>query len=177
MELHIRAETPLFQLASGQAFPASTVRSMLHYMLQQSSVTDLVADHHKDSKGKPRYTFHSLRRTFATCRARAGADRPRIQSIVRWLDVGSVDTYDKLSLDDQANYVEAAYLQSPNAVTPVTLEVKIDNNDLYQAWCDECHHRRARAFWLRARAVFTCARISPIPVQEMHTRKRQVSLS
>ena len=55
-------------------------------------------------------------------------------------------------------------------------------------------HRRARAFWLRARAraraVFTCARasaqmrarararkcarISSIPVQEMHIRKRQV---
>ena len=59
--------------------------------------------------------------------------------MVRWLDEGSVDTYDKLSLDDQANYVEAAYLHSPNTVTPVTLDVKIDNNDLYQAWCDECH--------------------------------------
>ena len=139
MELYDRADTPLFQLDSGQAFPASTVRSMLHYMLQQSAVKDLVPDHHRNSKGKPRYTFHSLRRTFATCLARAGADRPRIQSMVRWLDEGSVDTYDKLSLDDQANYVEAAYLHSPNTVTPVTMEVKIDNNDLYQAWCDECH--------------------------------------
>jgi hypothetical protein len=58
--------------------------------------------------------------------------------MVRWLDEGSVDTYDKQSLNDQANYVEAAYLQSPDAVTPATMEVKIDNNDLYQAWCDEC---------------------------------------
>ena len=50
--------------------------------------------------------------------------------MVRWLDEGSMAMYDKLSLDDQANCVEAAYLQSPNAVTPVTREVKIDNNDL-----------------------------------------------
>lgn len=54
--------------------------------------------------------------------------------MVCWLDEGSVDTYDKQSLNDQANYVEAAYMQSPDAVTPATMEVKIDNNDLYQAW-------------------------------------------
>ena len=138
MELEIREQTPLFQLDTGEAFPASTVRSMLYYMFQLPAVRALVPDHHTDSRGKPRYTFHSLRRTFATCLARAGADRPRIQSMVRWLDEGSVDTYDKQSLNDQANYVEAAYLQSPDAVTPATMEVKIDNNDLYQAWCDEC---------------------------------------
>ena len=52
-----------------------------------------------------------------------------------------MDTYGKLGLDDQANYVEAAYLQSRNAVTPVALEVKPDNSGLHQAqaWCDECH--------------------------------------
>ena len=33
--------------------------------------------------------------------------------MVRWLDEGSVDTYDKQSLNDQANYVEAAYTHSP----------------------------------------------------------------
>ena len=59
--------------------------------------------------------------------------------MVGWLDEGSVDTYDKQSLNDQANYVEAAYMHSPDAVTPATIDVKIDNNDLYQAWCDECH--------------------------------------
>ena len=139
MELQIREQTPLFQLDTGEAFPASTVRSMLYYMFQVHSVRELVPDHHTDAHGKPRYTFHSLRRTFATCLARAGADRPRIQSMVRWLDEGSVDTYDKQSLNDQANYVEAAYMHSPDAVTPATMEVKIDNNDLYQAWCDECH--------------------------------------
>jgi integrase len=138
MELQLREQTPLFQLDSGEAFPASTVRSMLYYMFQVPSVRCLVPDHHTDASGKPRYTFHSLRRTFATCLARAGADRPRIQSMVRWLDEGSVDTYDKQSLNDQANYVEAAYTHSPDAVTPATMDVKIDNNDLYQAWCDEC---------------------------------------
>ena len=139
MELQIRDQTPLFQLDTGEAFPASTVRSMLYHMFQIPSVRALVPDHHTDTHGKPRYTFHSLRRTFATCLARAGADRPRIQSMVRWLDEGSVDTYDKQSLNDQANYVEAAYMHSPDAVTPATIDVKIDNNDLYQAWCDECH--------------------------------------
>jgi integrase len=138
MELHLREMTPLFQLDNGEPFPASMVRSMLHYMFQIPSVRGLVPDHHTDAHGKPRYTFHSLRRTFATCLARAGADRPRIQSMVRWLDEGSVDTYDKQSLNDQANYVEAAYMHSPDAVTPATMDVKIDNNDLYQAWCDEC---------------------------------------
>ena len=108
-------------------------------MFQQPSVCDLVPDHHTDAHGKPRYTFHSLRRTFATCLTRAGADRPRIHSMVRWLNEGSVDTYDEQSLNDQANYVEAAYMHSPDDVTPVTMEVKIDNTDLCQAWCDECH--------------------------------------
>ena len=56
-----------------------------------------------------------------------------------WLDEGYADTYDKQSLNDQENYVEAAHMHSPDAVTPTTMEVKTDNNDLYQAWCDEYH--------------------------------------
>ena len=53
MELQIREQIPLFQLDTGEAFLTSTVRSMLHYMFQHSSVCNLVPDHHTDAHGKP----------------------------------------------------------------------------------------------------------------------------
>ena len=129
----------MFQMESGDAFTSSKVRSMLYYMFRHPKVTRFVPGHHKDAKGMPRYTFHSWRRTFATNLARANADRPRIQSMVRWLAEESVDLYDKLSLDDQANYVEAAYLNNPDCVTPASIiNMPIDDGELYEAWCEQC---------------------------------------
>ena len=59
--------------------------------------------------------------------------------MVRWLSEEAVGIYDKLSMDDHANYVEAAYLHNAVAVTPAAMaDVKIDDNDLYLAWCDKC---------------------------------------
>ena len=59
MELQLREQTPLFQLDTVEAFPASTVRAMLYYMFQHPSVRDLVPDHHTDALGKPRLLHFS----------------------------------------------------------------------------------------------------------------------
>ena len=59
--------------------------------------------------------------------------------MVRWLSEEAVDIYDKLSMDDHADYVEAAYLHNAVAVTPAAMaDIQMDDNDLYQAWCDKC---------------------------------------
>ena len=59
--------------------------------------------------------------------------------MVRWLSEEAVDIYDKLSMDDHADYVEAAYLHNALAVTPAAMaDIQIDDNNLYQAWCDRC---------------------------------------
>ena len=42
-------------------------------------------------------------------------------------------------MDDHADYVEAAYLHNALAVTPAAMaDIQMDDNDLYQAWCDKC---------------------------------------
>ena len=139
VDLQTRGSTPLFTLEDGSPFPASRVRSILYHAFRHESVRAATPAYHTGPGNSPRYTFHSFRKTFATCLRAAGADRPRIQSMVRWLSEEAVDIYDKLSMDDHADYVEAAYLHNALAVTPAAMaDIQIDDNNLYQAWCDRC---------------------------------------
>jgi len=89
------------------------------------------------------FSFHSLRKTYATGLSRAGASRERIQSMCRWLSEEAVDIYDKLSHEDHVNYVDAAYLHSSEVITPAILRsfntTQIDDNDIYVTWCKQCH--------------------------------------
>ena len=135
---HNRDSTPLLQDADGRPLKASFVRTMLYHMLRTDQVRS-VAPHADICK----YSFHSLRRTFATGLARSGASRERIQSMVRWLSLEAVDLYDKLTFDDHAKYVDAAYINSADTITPALLRslqrTKMDDNDILQSWCKECH--------------------------------------
>jgi hypothetical protein len=111
-------------------------------MWRHASVRAVTPEHHLDAKGNAKYSFHSFRKFFATSLSRAKADRPRIQSMVRWLSDAAVDLYDKQSLDDQASYVNKAYHNAPPAdiVTPDLLaQCPIDDNLIYLAWCEQCN--------------------------------------
>ena len=138
-----REQAPLFRLTDNTAYPATRVRTLLHYMYSHPLVMQQVPREHVNTKGKPKYSFHSGRKLFATSLAKAGADRARIQSMARWLSEDSVDLYDQLTLQDNARYVMAAYNNCPKSITPALLrkmkDVPLDNNDVYIAWAQECH--------------------------------------
>ena len=137
-----REQTPLFRLADGSPFPATRVRTLLHYMYRHPTVLAVTPREHLTDKGAPKYSFHSGRKLFATSLAKSGADRSRIQSMARWITDESVDIYDQMSLEDNGRYVTAAYNNCPASITPRLLskmnDIPIDNNDVYVAWAQEC---------------------------------------
>ena len=138
-----RDTTPLFRLGDGSPFPATRARTLLYYMYRHPSVLQVTPKDHITAKGSPKYSFHSGRKLFATSLAKAGADRPRIQSMARWLCEESVDTYDQLTLEDNGKYVIAAYDNCPTSITPALLKkmrgIPLDDNTSYVDWAQECH--------------------------------------
>ena len=63
--------------------------------------------------------------------------------MARWLSEEAVDLYDKLTMDDHANFVTAAYDNCPVSITPFLLSkmktIPIDDADIYVAWAKECY--------------------------------------
>lgn len=139
VQAHLRTHEPLFATAPGIAVKAAHVRTVLYYMMRDPSVVAAMSTGQIPSN----FSFHSLRKTYATGLARSGASRERIQSMVRWLSAEAVDLYDKLGFDDHIKYVDAAYLHSAQVVTPAVLrrvnQTKIDDNDIYATWARQCH--------------------------------------
>ena len=137
--LELRAHEPLFGLAPGVPVKAAYVRTMLYHMMRVPTVVAAMSS----GQTPKNFSFHSLRKTYATGLARAGASRERIQSMVRWLSAEAVDLYDKLGYEDHVKYVDAAYLHSAQVITPAVLrqvnKTKIDDNDIYTAWSKQCH--------------------------------------
>ena len=135
----VRAQEPLFASSPGVGIKAAFVRTMLYYMMRVPSVVAAMSSGQEPKN----FSFHSLRKTYATGLARAGASRERIQSMVRWLSAEAVELYDKLGFDDHVKYVDAAYLHSADVVTPAVLRqvnrTQIDDNDIYRTWCKQCH--------------------------------------
>ena len=75
--------------------------------------------------------------------SKAKVERPIIQAMLRWADIDSVETYDVGEFDTRAQLVDAAYNNSPEAVTPHMLKTlssyKLDDHDVMMQWCNECH--------------------------------------
>ena len=134
-----RAQEPLFAEADGKAIRASTVRTLLYHMVRTPQVAAVTPSFAEASN----FSFHSFRKMYATGLARSGASRERIQSMVRWLSDEAVDIYDKMGYDDYVKYVDAAYMHSAEVLTPAMIkqvqQVQMDDNDIYQRWCEHCH--------------------------------------
>ena len=133
-----RSNTPLFESSPGVGVQSSHIRTMWYHMIRTPSVTATLPHGHA-----AKYSFHSLRKMYATGLSRAGASRPRIQSMCRWLSEEAVDLYDKLDHETHISYVDAAYQHSPDIITPALLRTlaatKIDDNEVYEDWCKACH--------------------------------------
>ena len=133
-----RSNTPLFESSPGVGVQSSHIRTMWYHMIRTPSVTATLPHGHA-----AKYSFHSLRKMYATGLSRAGASRPRIQSMCRWLSEEAVDLYDKLDHKTHISYVDAAYQHSPDIITPALLRTlastKIDDNEVYEDWCKACH--------------------------------------
>ena len=89
-------------------------------------------------KGDPKYTFHFLRKMFATGLARGGAGPARIQSMCRWLSQEAADLHDQLSDKDHVALADSAYVHCSTIITPTMLKnlslPQLDDNDILQAW-------------------------------------------
>lgn len=130
--------TPLFNADGDEPIKASFVRTLLHHMLEHPHMQQVLPP-----TRTTKYSFHSFRKFYATCLAQAGATRERIQSLCRWASPDSVESYDILGFTDHTQLIDAAYLSSPDAITPAILstlaDTPIDDNEVMLEWCHECH--------------------------------------
>ena len=133
-----RAVTPLFTDNEGNAIKASFVRTLLYHMFRHEHMRPVLP-----FGEAAKYSFHSLRRFFCMSLSKAKVERPIIQTMLRWADIDSVEMYDVGEFDTRAQFVDAAYNNSPEAVTPCMLKTlssyRLDDNDIMLQWCTECH--------------------------------------
>ena len=143
MELHFptppehRKTTPLFTDDDGDAILGSKIRTVMYHMFRHDHMRPVLP---LGTAG--RYSFHSLRRFYATALCKADVNRERICSMLRWADAGSVDSYDLPDFKDHTDFVDVAYANTPESLTAAALaklaELRLDDDDLMVAWCQQC---------------------------------------